>query len=159
MDQIAIDKANEIYDKGSMSELYKFIKPFLEKEDPYAFYLYSRFSLEEWNESDEEYDRRYVDSLAKAAEGNVVEAMYRLSSLYFTGDTVEQNIEIGKSYLDKALALNYGPAKLSVGINLCYGSNGYEKNIDRAVEVVSEAVSENVEGATEALERIKITKS
>ncbi len=153
MDQEKIDKANKIYDEGPMAELHKFIKPFLEKNDPYAFYFYSRFSLA--NESNEEYDKRYVDSLTKAAKGNVPEAMYQLSALYFNGDTVELDIEKGKYYLNKAMELNFGFARLSVGINFYYGSNGYPKNIDKAVEIVSEASKDNIEGASEALEKMK----
>jgi TPR repeat protein len=155
MNQEAIGKANNIYDEGSMSELYEFIQPFLNKDDPYALYLYSLFSLEGWNESDEEYDKRYVDSLTKAAEGNVAEAMYRLSSLYFTGDSVDLNIDIGKSYLDRAMELNFGLAKLSVGINLYHGSNGYPKNIDKSVELVTDSFNDGVEGAEEVLKKIK----
>ena len=153
MDQEAIDRAKKIYDEGDMEELHEFIKPFLEKNDPYAFYFYSRSSLK--NESNEEYDKRYVDSLIKAAKGNVPEAMYQLSALYFTGDTVELDVHKGKDYLDRAMELNYGFAKLSVGVNLYYGSNGYPKNIEKAVEIVTEAVQDNVEDASEVLEKIK----
>ncbi len=155
MDQEAIDKANKIYEEGSMDELYEFIKPFLEKNDSYAHYFYSRFSLADWNESDDEYDERYVDSLTKAADGNVPEAMYRLATLYFVGDMVELNEEKGKSLLERAVDLNYAPAKLTEGLNLFYGSNGYRKNIEKAVELVSEASRGDVEGASEALVKIK----
>ena len=156
MDQDAIDKANKLYDRGSMPRLYNFIKPFLEADDPYALYLSSRFSLSKWKESDEEYDKRYVDSLTKAAEGNVAEAMHQLAALYFVGDGVELDVEKGKSYLDSAMRLNYGIAKFSVGINTYYGSNGYSKDIEKAFELVSEAVQDNVEDAPEVLEKLKL---
>lgn len=155
MNQEEISKANKLYDAGLVYELYEFIEPFLEKDDPYAFYFSSRFSLSDWDESDEEFDKRSLDLLTKAADEGVVEAMYRLSSFYFTGDIVEMNLETGKRYLDSAARLNYGPAKLSLGINLYYGSNGYSKDIEKAVEFISDAVNENVEGASEVLEKIK----
>ncbi|WP_086929640.1 sel1 repeat family protein [Agarilytica rhodophyticola] len=150
--------ADKIYEEGSMSDLYEFIKPFLEKDDPHAFHYYSCFSLSEWNETDIEFDKRCVESLLKAAEGNVPEAMYRLSTLYFSGDSVELNAEIGKKYLDHALEMNLGLAKLSVGVNTYYGSNGYVKDLDKAIEFVSEAVKDNVDGASETLEKIKAVK-
>jgi TPR repeat protein len=127
----------------------------LEKDDPYVLYFCSSFSLSEWDESNEDYDNRYVDYLTKAAEGNVAEAMCRLSSLYFTGEIVAVNIEIGKGYLDRAMELNLGLAKLLVGVNAYYGSNCYPKDIEKAVELVSEAARDNVEDAFEVLEKIK----
>ncbi len=155
MDKKAIEMADKIYREGSMNKLYEYIKPYLDIGDPYAHYYYSKFSLAEWNESDDDINKRYVDSLVKAAEGNVAGAMYRLSSLYFIGDMVELNVEAGKRYLDRAIGLNFGPAKLSVGINLYYGSNGYPNDIGRAFEMISEAVEDNVEDASEVLQRLK----
>ncbi len=154
MNQEDISRAKALSAEGLVSELYEFIKPFLEKDDPYALYFYSGFSLVEMNESDEEYDKRYVDLLTKAAAANVPEALYRLSTLYFAGDTVELNVEMGKCYLDRSLDLNFGPAKLTVGISLYYGSNGYPKNIEKAVELISDAEKLNIEGASEFLKKI-----
>ena len=151
MDESSIKKANEIFEKGDMQCLYNHIKPFLEKNDPYAYYFSSRFSLAEWNESEEDYDKRYIEALLKAAEGGVVEAMYRLSSLFLVGDPVEMDVDRGKRYLDRAFELGYGPAKLSLAVNLYYGSNGYAKDIERSIELVSEAEKEGVEGASQAL--------
>ncbi|WP_018016107.1 sel1 repeat family protein [Teredinibacter turnerae] len=155
MDKETISKANKLHEANLVPELYEFIKPFLEDGDPDAYYFYSQFSLPDWGETDDEYDRRYVDSLIKAAKGNVVEAMYRLSSMYLVGDVVDMDIERGKMYLDQALARNFGPAKLTVGLNLYYGSNGYQKDFDRSFNLVTEAAQENVEGASEALLMIK----
>jgi len=155
MNQEEVSKANKLYDEGSMSKLYDFIKPFLDKDDPYAFSFYSRFSLSEWNESDEENDARYVDCLAKAAEGNVPEAMYRLSTLYSVGDIVQLNIEKGKHYMESALKLGYSPAKLTLGLYLFYGANGYQKDLGRAAELINQAEDDNVEGADEALKLLE----
>lgn len=154
MNKEEISKANKLYDEGVTDELYEFIAPFLKEEDPHAFYFYSRFSLPEWNESGEEHDRRYVELLTKAAEGGVAEAMYRLSSLYFTGEIVTFSTETGRRYLDRARELNFGEAKLSVGINLFYGSNGYPKNVEKAFIIVAEAARDNVDGASEVLEKM-----
>ncbi len=155
MNQIEVEKANKLYDSGKISELYNFIEPFLKKDDPYALYFSARFSLSEEPESAEEFDQRYIKLLIKAAEGNVPEAMYRLSGLYFVGDIVELNVATGKKYLDKALELNLDVAKLTAGISLYYGSNGYSKNINRAIELITEAEKCNVEGASEFLEKVK----
>lgn len=154
MNQDEISKATKLYDGGLIEKLYEFIKPFIEKNDPYALYFYSRFSLSEWEESDEDFDQRSFSLLSKAAEAGVVEAMYQLSSLYFTGDTVSMNQQVGQGYLDRAAELNYGPAKLTLGINLYYGSNGYSKDIERARALISEAKKENVEGADSVMERL-----
>lgn len=153
MDQESIDKANKLYDEGLISELHEFIKPYLKVNDPYALYLYAGFSL--LGESDEEYDKRYMDLMTKAAEANVPAAMHQLAALYFVGDGVPMDTEVGRRYLDGAMKLGYGIAKYSVAMNLYYGSNGYSKDIDKAIEIMSEAVKDNVEGAPEALEKFK----
>jgi TPR repeat protein len=155
MNQYDISKANELYEKGLVSELNEFLKPFLDNDDPYALYFCSRFSLVEWDETDEEFDQRSLVFLTKAAKADVVEAMYQLSSLYFTGDTVVKDVAKGKRYLDRALELNFGPAKMSVGLNLYYGSNSYPKDIEKAISLISDAKNDNVEGAESVLNRIK----
>jgi TPR repeat protein len=154
MNQDEIIKANRIHDYGSASELYDYIKPFLEKDDPYAFYFYSRFSLREWNESDEEFDKRSLDFLTRAAEDNVVEAMHQVSIFYLLGDTIEMDIERGKWFLDGAVDLGFGPAKLSAGLYFYYGANGYTKDVDKALTLISEAKKGGVDGADEELHKI-----
>lgn len=146
-----INKANKLYNDDSLEELYGFIRLMIGAGDPHAMYFYSKFSLEEWGESDKEYDERYFSCLRKAAEGGVAGAMYRLSTLYSVGDIVELDNEKANRYLESALKLGYGPAKLTLGINLFYGSNGYRKDLDRAAMLIAEAENDNVEGASEFL--------
>ena len=154
MNETAKIKANELENAGDMSALYEFIRPYLKKNDPFALYLYSRFSLSEWKESVDEFDIRALECLQKAAEGGVAEAMYRLSSSYFTGETVLEDQVLGKRYLDAALAKNFGLAKYSVSLRHFYGVDGYEKNKSKALDLMSEATKENIEGASEMLEMI-----
>jgi len=154
MDREEVLKAYEIYDRGLVDELHEYIKPFLDNDDPYALYFYSTFSLAEWDESLEEMDKRRVELLIRAAKGDVPEAMYQLSALYFVGDTVDMDVDTGKRYLNNALDLNYKYAKWSVGINTYYGSNGYEQDIEKAIELISEAEKDDVEGASEMLVKI-----
>ena len=156
MNEDEIRKANELFEGGLISDLHYFIRVFLEKNDPYALYFYSRYSLAEWNESDEEFNLRNLDSLTKAANGGVAAAMYRLSSLYYTGENVEVDRCKGMAYLDKALALGYGFAKLTVGINLYYGVNGYPMNVKKALDLLMDAKNDNVEGAASMLEEFNI---
>lgn len=155
MNETAKIKANELEDAGDMSALYEFIRPYLKKKDPFALYLYSRFSLSEWKESVDEFDNRALECLQKAAEGGVTEAMYQLSSLYFTGEIVPEDQVLGKRYLDASLAKNFGLAKYSVSLRHFYGVDGYEKNKNKALDLMNEAAQENVDGAIEMLEMMR----
>ncbi len=152
MNEAAKIRAKELEDSSEIDAVYEFIKPYLEEGDPYAFYIYASFSLPEWNESGEEFDLRYVKCLHLAAEGGVVEAEYQLSVLYLVGDIVSENQGVGKAYLDAALNKNYSLAKYSVSLRHFYGVDGYEKSKTKALLLMAEAVSENVEDAAEQLE-------
>lgn len=154
MNKEEIKIAKSLYDSGAVNELYALIKPQIEKEDPYALYFYSTFSFPEWNESEQEFDKRNVDCLTKAADGGVVEAMYRLSSYYLLGDMVEKDESRGEKYLSDAVEQGYGPAKLSYGLYLFYGAYGISENREQGSLLIQQAAEQNVEGAEEALQDI-----
>ena len=155
MDSQEINHANELFDRGLVKQLFEYISPFLETEDPYALYFYSRFSLEEWGESSEEFDKRSLELLMKAAAGRVPEALYRVALAYFVGDGVELDLKKGKELLDQAVELNCGLAKLSLAANHLYGANGYRRNTEIALHLAGDAESENVPGAAELIAVIK----
>lgn len=155
MNEDQVCKANNLFDSGLTSELYEFIKPFLKVNDPIAMYFYSCVSLSEWNESDEDFDRRNIELLEKSASAGFAPAMYRLSALYFTGDKGKIDVVAGKRLLDEAFEMGYGPAKLTIGINTYYGVNGYSKSIEKALALISNAKEDGVEGANLVYERIQ----
>lgn len=152
MNDLEISKAQELSDCGLTREMHDFIKPFLDDNDPYAIYLSGSYSLSEWNETAEEFDRRNIECLLRASNQGVAPAMYRLSSAYYTGEYLNVDMDLYKHYLSKAFELGFGPAKLSVATNYFYGVNGYPEDKSKGLSLIQEAVNENVEGAVSYLE-------
>jgi TPR repeat protein len=105
MNKETLKIAYKLCDEGSVRELYELIKPFIEKEDPYALNFLSSFSLCEWNETDEAFDERSTKLKIKAAEGGVVEAMYQVAVCYFNGEGVPKDFDKAQMYMQEA-ALN-----------------------------------------------------
>lgn len=155
MNQHDVNAAEELFQAGSADKLYELLLPFLKEEDPLALYYYSKFSLSEWKESREDYDRRSIECLKKAVEGGVPEAMYRMALYYFVGDGVEKNPCKGRQLLDSAAEAGLGVAIYSSGINYFYGSNGYPEDRDRSFQFLEKAIALGVEGAREDLLKLK----
>lgn len=150
-----INTAYGFFENRRMRELHNYLEPFLKLNDPYALYFTSHYSLPEWNESGEEFDQRTSNLRIEAAEAGIAPAMYQLAGDYFNGDVVQKNVQKGRAYMERAIALGHGPSKFSAGMYFYYGAHGYPEDVEKAIELVSEAVKDKVEGAAEALEQIK----
>ncbi|TAA47263.1 SEL1-like repeat protein [Corallincola spongiicola] len=86
------EKIEEFYDREEIDELYIFLKSHIEKEEPYALYIYSSFSLPIWNETDEEFDERRIRLLKKSSSLGCPEAMYQLACCYLYGEGIERDV-------------------------------------------------------------------
>ena len=106
MNKRKISFAEELQSQGKAKELYELIKIDVEVEDPYAMYFFSTISLEEWHESDEEFDERRIRCLKKSVEGKVAVAAYQLACCYLYGEGVALDWERGKHHAK--LASEYG---------------------------------------------------
>ena len=106
MNKRRISLAEELHSQGKAKELYELIKLDVEKEDPYAMYFSSTISLNEWHESEEEFDERRIRCLKKSVEGKVPAAAYQLACCYLYGEGVARDWEKGRYYA--RLASEYG---------------------------------------------------
>lgn len=148
-------EALKLFNGGELDELYLLIKPYLLKGDADALYFYSCFSLEDWNESNMEFDARRIKLLKQAAQKKSPEALYNLAMAYRIGENVEKDMIKSISFLKKSVELGCSSAKLTYGLDLCYGINGIlDKNSDLGIRYIKEAKEDEVEGAAEALNRM-----
>jgi TPR repeat protein len=155
MDEKSRKKAFELHEEGDASALFEFIQPFLEKDDPYAHYFYSRFSLREWNESHEEFERRSLKHLQIAADRGVREAKFALGCDHMFGDFyAEVNQEKGARLIKEAAEMGHSEAMFCYGKDLLYGSFGFQKNVLQGLEYIQRALEAGVEGVKEYLEFI-----
>jgi TPR repeat protein len=154
MDTNIRTKADQLFENGDVEELYELIAPFLSANDPYAQLLYSSFSLERLNESDEDFETRSVALLKAASEGGLADASYRLGVLYLYGDMVAEQDQSSSFYFERAISQGHSHSKFTHGFNLYYGTDQNKQDKPRGLQLLKEAADEGVELAAEELKII-----
>ena len=153
MELIIRTKADQLFENGDVEALYELIAPFLATNDPSAQLLYSSFSLERLNESDEDFETRSVALLKAASEGGLADASYRLGVLYLYGDMVAEQDE-SSFYFERAISQGHSHSKFTHGFNLYYGTGHNKQDKTRGLQLLKEAADEGIELATEELKII-----
>jgi TPR repeat protein len=149
------EKADQLFEEGELEMLYELIAPFLEAGDPYAQLLYSSFSLERLNESDDEFEARSLKLLKAASEGGLADASYRLGVLYLYGDSTPTGAD-SSIYFERAIAQGHSHSKFTYGFNLYYGTET-KQDKPRGLQLLKEAAEEGIELAKEELKIIYST--
>ncbi|UTW46343.1 sel1 repeat family protein [bacterium SCSIO 12696] len=149
-----LDDAKKEIEQGDCSLAYKILQPLINDENPEALYLFSMFGLSN-GESIEEFEKRSVRLLTKAAGFEYPPAQYALGVYYDGGDLVEQD-KLKAAMLFKAAAINgHSKAQLSYGLDLFYGSNGVKKDHILGLKYIQKAAEAGVEEAAEVLSELK----
>ena len=148
------EKADQLFEDGEVEELYQLIEPLLASNDPYAQLLYSSFSLERLNESDEDFEARSLALLKSASEGGLADASYRLGVLYLYGDMVAEQDQSSSFYFERAISQGHSHSKFTHGFNLYYGTDQNKQNKPRGLQLLKEAADEGIELAAEELKII-----
>lgn len=154
MDTNIRTKADQLFENGDVEELYDLIAPFIAANDPYAQLLYSSFSLERLNESDEDFEKRSVTLLKAASEGGLADASYRLGVLYLYGDMIAEQDESSTFYFERAISQGHSHSKFTHGFNLYYGNDQTKQDKPRGLQLLKEAADEGIELAAEELKII-----
>lgn len=145
-------RADQLFENGDVEDLYELIEPFIAANDPYAQLLYSSFSLERLNESDEDFEKRSVALLKAASEGGLADASYRLGVLYLYGDMTAEQDQPSTFYFERAISQGHSHSKFTYGFSLYYEQTGHKKA--RGLQLLKEAADEGVELAVEELKII-----
>jgi len=148
------EKADQLFENGDVEELYQLIEPFIKANDPYALFLYSSFSLERLNESDEDFEKRSIELLKGASDGGLADASYRLGVLYLYGDVPSEQDKNSSFYFERAIAQGHSHSKFTYGFNLYYGTDDVEQNKTRGIQLLKEAAQEGIKLAEEELKII-----
>jgi TPR repeat protein len=136
--------------KGECEAAYKLIEPLLAEDNPGALFIYSHFSFA-GSETEEEFDKRRIEMLKRAADQGYGPAIYTLGTCYEIGDLVEADPIYAAELLRIAAEMGYSKAKFRHGLNLYYGSNGMPKNESKGLELIHAAANAGVEEASEYL--------
>ncbi len=147
-------QAEELLENGEVEALYELLSPYLEKNDPYAQFLYSSFSLESTGETEEEFEVRSMKLLETASEGGIAEASYRLGVIYLYGDFADNVSKSSSDYFERAITQGHSHSKFTYGFNLYYGFGDVKQDKTRGVMLLEEAAKEGVASAVEELKII-----
>jgi TPR repeat protein len=144
-------KAEVLLENGEVEALYELLSPYLDKNDAYAQFLYSSFSLESTGETEDEFEVRSMKLLEAASEGGVAEASYRLGVMYLYGDFAVNNSKSSSDYFERAIAQGHAHSKFTYGFNLYYGSGDVKQDKARGLTLLKEAAQEGVQLARDEL--------
>ena len=142
----------------NLKKLFQLIKPHVLAKDPDALYIYSCFSLDEWNEDEKTFLERRIKYLHFAAKYGVLEALHEVGLYYHTGQGIEQDKNKAAGLFKAAAERGHSYSKLYYGLDLFYGSCGIEKDEDLGILYVREAVDDGVEDAYKSLKKITMLK-
>ena len=155
VDSALKNEANELSETGQASELYELLKPFIEIKDPFALNLFSTFSLQEFDESEEEFANRSINLKKQASFGGIADASYRMGVNYLYGDDVSQSYQKAREYFELAITQGHTHTKFTFGYSLYYGTDENPIDKTRGLSLLQEASKEGSEGASNELARIK----
>jgi len=144
-------QADALLDAGELVELYELLAPYLEQGDGYAQFLYSSFSLEILNETEDEFEARSMQLLNSASEAGIAEASYRLGVIYLYGDFVENNSKRSSDYFERAIAQGHSHSKFTYGFNLYYGVGDVQQDKAKGLQLMQQAAQEGVTLAADEL--------
>jgi TPR repeat protein len=147
-------KAEQLFENGEVEELYQLLAPFIDANDPYAQLLYSSFSLERLNESDDAFEKRSIELLKAASEGGIADASYRLGVLYLYGDLGTETDQKSVFYFERAIVQGHSHSKFTYGFSLYYGTDQTKQNKPRGLQLLKEAANEGIILAEEELKII-----
>ena len=155
MDENLKKHAKDLLESGKLEELHNFIQPYLFKNEPYAIYLSSCFSLHGSSETSEEFSRRSVQLRTLASSMGVAEASYNMGVNHLYGDDVEQDFIKSNMYFERAINQGHSYTKFTFGFSLYYGNNAVERNVARGLSLLEEAAREGIEEAISELRVIQ----
>lgn len=135
--------------------LFKLIKPHVLAKDHDALYIYSCFTLPEWNEDDEAFFKRRFKYLRFAAQAGHIEALHEVGLIYHTGfGGVEQDKRKAAQIFKAAAEKGHPASMLFYGLDLFYGSCGIEKDESLGISYVTQAVDNGVKDARYTLNKL-----
>ena len=81
-----------------------------------------------WQDSDPELDKKYFETLLKAAESGYVDAMTNVGEMYLNGENVDKNIDEGMKWLQRAAG--NGDVKALIAMGNHFAAQDKNKAID-----------------------------
>lgn len=156
MDFITRRRAYHLLKTGrNFKGLFKLIKPHILAKDPDALYIYSCFTLPEWNENDATFFKRRFKYIRLAAKAGHLEALHEAGLVYHTGfGGVEQDKRKAAQIFKAAAEKGHPASKLFYGLDLFYGSCGIEKDESLGISYVTQAVDDGVKDARYTLNKL-----
>lgn len=153
--QDIIERAYDLNFSDEFDELEALLEPYKESKDVRVQYLLEAIKVDDRiiGFSDEEMDKRYLQSLMDGSDQGVAPASYHLAIHYWNGDGVEKDLNKAGELFKKAAYEGDGKSMLTHGENLCFGHFGNSIDIPEGLRLIKGAVNRNIEHAEQVLIR------
>jgi TPR repeat protein len=146
-------RAASLVEKGCYKNAWELLQPLIERDVAEAAYLGSRFAIP--GESDHQFELRRLWLLHKATSLKQPDALYVIGVMYDCGDGALHSPEIASIYFRLAAIAGHARAKLSHGLDLCYGNNGIAQDKALGLSFLRQSAESGVDGAPEAIAELE----
>lgn len=146
--QRILNSARACARKNRFNQFHKLLKPLIGQGNPEAIFLAAGFSR--GRESEDQYERRYLEYIQRAAVAEYPPALYVLGVFYDTGDAVpvipRDKIKAAEIF-KRGAELKHAQCQYFHAAGLLYGGNGIEKDIPAGLAVLQESVNARYAGS------------
>jgi TPR repeat protein len=154
-DRKLIERAKALIRTESFDEARSALEPLIAAENAEALYLAAGFSLA--GESAEDFDRRFLQMMARSAAGGFAPALYVMGFLYDTGELVAPDSEKAADFFKEAALKKHAHSQWLYGLRLLYGTGGATRDEARGLSELRESAAAGFQGALETLARFHET--
>jgi TPR repeat protein len=154
-DAALIRQAKSLLEADKFEDARRILDPLIARGNAEAQYLGAGFS---WgDETEEKFDRRYLNLLRLSAEQDFPPALYALGYHYDTGDLVgEDKVHAARLFM-RAAAAKHAHSQWLHGLALLYGRHGVAMNQELGLLYIQESADAMLQGALETLARFHET--
>ena len=134
--------------KNRFNQFHEMLKPLVRQDNPEALFLAAEFSRSRENEKD--YERRYVEYIQRATAKEYPPALYVLGSFCDLGDAlpvIPIDRKRAAQLFKRCAELKHACCQYNHSLNLLYGANGIEKDVQAGLALLQESVDAKCGGA------------
>lgn len=150
--QKILDSARNCIKKERFNQLHKILKPLIKQGNPEALYLAANISRPK--ETSGQFERRHIEFIKQSAAAKYPPALFYLGVYYDMGDAapaIPHDPIRGAQIFKRGAELKHIQCQHDHAVNLLYGTNGIEKDVDAGMAYLRESAAAKFVGSLQLL--------